>query len=578
MGIPIIMSLSSKMGPGGLASLQAGYQMVKGFGMKVANTVKELDKFGQAYKNLTGPIGEADDATKGMIDTMSLMVQRNKIAEAGLDLTAKQYRIVAVAAVKMAQATGQDATAAFERLTKSILMGSSRSLKEFGIDLEETEDQVKAQKESIEKLTAKYGETTVAVETASEALFIMKNDFDTLSATVYDEVIPSFAAGVLAFSGLHDSAGDAVKYLRDYGFEMVDVWGTTEGAIREAHIVLVKFLDSISFGQGWADYAISLAKDQEIFILEEKIRLEQRRISRAKSFGGAGGVPVIPAGTNRKKSKKGKDAQPESATEEAFVATPEEQARMDTLEMSLEGPTMLSMENDEILQNMDLRRQRNENETAMQERLNESRNLALNQELERIELLTGARRDSADSAVMGQRAIASATNLAGDAATAGIQALINGGKGFKAAIWEMVSQRLAGFASEEMILAGRDFAAAASAGASVVGLPLVPGLMASGGMHLGVASMAGAAAVGTGKRAKTLRAKDAPSKPSVGSGGMVYGGGPSGGPAKLDSGGGGPVTYNIVLRGDVADVFEVIADENETRRRAGQRGFSERTN
>ena len=41
----IVLRISSTWGPGGLASLQAGVQMVDALGRKVVETVQELDKF-----------------------------------------------------------------------------------------------------------------------------------------------------------------------------------------------------------------------------------------------------------------------------------------------------------------------------------------------------------------------------------------------------------------------------------------------------------------------------------------------------------------------------------------------------
>ena len=576
-GIPIIMSLSSSMGPGGLASLQAGVQMIGQLTSKVTESIKELDKFAQVHKHLVGPIGEADTATHGLIDTMALMVQRNKIAEAGLKLTGKQYKVVAVAAVKMAQATGQDATAAFEKLTKSILMGSSRSLKEFGIDLDETEDQVKAQKESIEKLTAKYGETTVAIETTTEALYAMENNWGTFMGLMWGKVIPANETMKGSLAGINGAMAELNTELD----QSPDAWATFTDALEGT------FLEMINLGGVFDDILDQMARIRagraklatteagieavyaELDISEERAAANRAYIASEEKRIAAGKAPAQGGGKGRKKKpKKAAGARPKSATEEAFVATPDEQARMDTLEMSLEGPTMMSMENGEILRNMDLRRQRNENETAMQERLNESRNLALNQELERIAILTGAVEDSTSRQAYGHKMVGAAANLAGDATNAGIQAIIQGSKGFKQAIWGMVSQRLSAIAVEEVILGARDIAS----GMSKLSNPFTAGLaildFAAAGKHFAVATAAGAGAVGAGARAKSLGGGG--SKPSVGSGGMVYGGGPGGGPAQLDRGGGGQVTYNIVLKDGAETMFEVISEEDERRRRSGQ--------
>ena len=576
MGIPIIMSLSSSMGPGGLASLQAGVQMIGALSRKVTGAIKDLDKFAQVHSHLAGPIGEADAATKALIDTMSLMVQRNKFHMAQMDITERTYRNIAVAATRMAQTTGVDATAAFEKLVKSITMGSSRALKEYGIDLDETEDLLKAQAEAVEKINALFDDQTIEIENTTEALYALGNNWGTFTGLMWAKAIPSNKTMFEYLTGINSAMTELNAELD----QSPDAWGTFTDALHGTFLEMINIggvfdtiLDQMAqIRAGRAKLAATEAGIEAVYadldVSEEKAAANRAYIASEEARIAAGKTPAQWAGkAKKKKPKKGGASRPASATEEAFAATPEEQARMDTLEMSLEGPTMMSMENDEILRNIDLRRQRNENETAMQERLNESRNIALNQELERIAILTGAVEDSTSRQAYGHKMVGAAANLAGDATNAGIQAIIQGGKGFKQAIWGMVSQRLSAIAVEEVILGARDIAS----GMSKLSNPFTAALasldFAAAGKHFAVATAAGAGAVGAGVRAKALGGGG--SKPSVGSGGMVYGGGPSGGPARLDRGG-GSATYNIVLRGDVADMFEVIQDEEERRRRAGQ--------
>ncbi len=184
----IIFRIGSSMGPGGFASIQAAGSMLVGLANKIEAVVAENDKFSQAYRRLTIDISEADSATKGLIDTYAMMQMANKMQQAGVKMTETDFKNAMVAATDYAKATGGDATEAAKRLTDSISKGSTRALKEMGIDLKNTEDLSLAQAEALEKLAIRADGLTIEIETATESFYVLGNNVGTFTGLLWDSL------------------------------------------------------------------------------------------------------------------------------------------------------------------------------------------------------------------------------------------------------------------------------------------------------------------------------------------------------------------------------------------------------
>ncbi len=184
----IIFRIGSALGPGGFASIQAAGQMLVGLANKIEAVVAENDKFSQAYRRLTIDISEADSATKGLIDTYAMMQMANKMQQAGVKMTETDFKNAMVAATDYAKATGGDATEAAKRLTDSISKGSTRALKEMGIDLKNTEDLALAQAEALEKLAIRADGLTIEIETATESFYVLGNNVGTFTGLLWDSL------------------------------------------------------------------------------------------------------------------------------------------------------------------------------------------------------------------------------------------------------------------------------------------------------------------------------------------------------------------------------------------------------
>jgi hypothetical protein len=182
----IIFRIGSKLGPGGFASLKAGIDMLGSMLKNVKDNIKELDQFAQAWQRANKQaVLMADTAAAGLIDTGAIIKQHNALMRSGVKLTDEQFKTIAVRTVELAQATGEDATAAFERLTKSIQTGSTRALREYGVDLKTSGTLTDRQTEAVDKLTDGFGGMTVSVENTSERLFVLKNNVGTLATILW---------------------------------------------------------------------------------------------------------------------------------------------------------------------------------------------------------------------------------------------------------------------------------------------------------------------------------------------------------------------------------------------------------
>lgn len=191
----VIFEIGTVTGPGSLTDLKSafdligsGVQTVQNLTAEVARQVKELDKFAAVYRRVQTDISGVDEVSAGLIDTLALMQDANKFTAAGMNLTREQFAAVAKAATSYAQATGITATDSMNRLTESITKGSTRALKELGIDIENSEDLLKAQAEAIEKVIQKSAGMTVEMDTNSQRVEALSNNWGTFKGLLWDSI------------------------------------------------------------------------------------------------------------------------------------------------------------------------------------------------------------------------------------------------------------------------------------------------------------------------------------------------------------------------------------------------------
>ena len=238
---------------------------------KLVNDSQALDL---AMDKNTINMGRFNAETAGLIDTLSAYQNANKLTAAGMKITEDQMAAIGKAAIKLSKDTGITATQAYENLTKSISMGSSRALKALGIDLDNTEDLVLAQAEAIDKITKGYLNYKVKIDTAKEATFAFGNSVDTIAqvhtAAVIDLMAETFGELVL-------SIDSGVESLAEFETLMVETNGqyslwllSHEGLMQQLELGVATLL-------GWEDgiRSANFAIDEQVDKMKTLATLEQ---------------------------------------------------------------------------------------------------------------------------------------------------------------------------------------------------------------------------------------------------------------------------------------------------------------
>ena len=304
----IIFSIGSKMGPGGLASLQAGVTMVMQLGKAVINAMKETDKFTQVYRNLSISVTEADQATKGLIDTTELMINANKFQQAGFTITEKQLANVAKLAANFAQKTGGDATQAMNDLTKALTTGRVSGLRKYGVDIKTTTDLQKLFSDSMEQVEDKSKDLNIQLQTVSETFFAIKNNVDTAAGnlnTMFGAM--SDGTGPLnmvnnALSKMNTELDDMLQTMDTMGAEFAGLDNIAAGVVKEVDIAIFGMLSKIpgaigeSFKKDLAFATHNVQKELERFRKDEDAQRARTggRGSLDLGIGEGGGAPVLP--------------------------------------------------------------------------------------------------------------------------------------------------------------------------------------------------------------------------------------------------------------------------------------------
>ena len=207
---------------GGKAKLQfmavAGAVLVIG---KHLNSVrKSAEEFDQTFKRLSVTQKDAvramEAATKGLIDTKVEMDSVVKVTEAGMKATPKLMSAIGRLASDMADKLGegpQGATTRVKKLTDAISKGQTRALKEYGIDLENTEDLLLAQDEAMEKVIKRAQGLTVELDTLTKQTFALNNNWDTFLGLVLGSVGTSGPLGL--FNELLSESNDIMMVSQD---------------------------------------------------------------------------------------------------------------------------------------------------------------------------------------------------------------------------------------------------------------------------------------------------------------------------------------------------------------------------
>ena len=194
-------SLSDKI-TAGVVSVRAAIDAITGLAAAAKEAAVEWEKQAAVINRFNGNIDEASRGVNGLISDFDLMVQQNKAAQAGLELTGDQFATLAVRASEWAAATGQDATEAFDRLMVSVATGEEGPLKELGISLEGLTTVQQRQERALTELTRGYEDATSEADSLAGSLLTLGTRIDNAET----EMI-----GAIEKSGLLDQALENLK-------------------------------------------------------------------------------------------------------------------------------------------------------------------------------------------------------------------------------------------------------------------------------------------------------------------------------------------------------------------------------
>jgi hypothetical protein len=305
----IIFNIGTTGADGAVSAIGKVTTSLVQMGKVIFNEVKEAERFSQVLKRVEVDMSTFGQETQGLIDTLESFKGANTLTNAGLKATSDEINTVGKAAIELARSIDGDATQAFAKLTNDIAKGSSRGLKQLGIDMEDlVEDSAtleEKQRAALDAIMSKYGELSIELETAEERAFRLSNAIGTLK--------PQLVGA--AFKGFQQWAGDTfdtvgkltknIEFFSDAMFKtnglMGDFLTTTEGA-NFAFEHLVNTVGSIT---GFEKF------DNNLDVLNRKLSettVKLMAVSRAgnvfkRVFGEAIGAPADTTGRAGGKGK-----------------------------------------------------------------------------------------------------------------------------------------------------------------------------------------------------------------------------------------------------------------------------------
>jgi hypothetical protein len=213
----VILRIGSALGPGGLSSLKAGWDMLSGMIRTATDLTDKFDKMRVAMERVDmGMVNYADDASKGQVSTESLIKQLNMLNQSApkLKITQEQFGIMSARAAEFAEATGQDATAVFERMTNGIARAESEALKPFGIKLKENTDLLKTQRQAVDAFTKGFEGFEYTLKSNGQRINKLSNNWGTFVQALYNATGELPGVGT-AIDAINDSLSETVKALTE---------------------------------------------------------------------------------------------------------------------------------------------------------------------------------------------------------------------------------------------------------------------------------------------------------------------------------------------------------------------------
>lgn len=598
----IIMRIGTQMGPGGLASLKAGSDMVLGLSRVLVNIISTLDKYNDMLTGVDmGMINYARSASAGKIATFDLIAGFRSLKEAGITPTSEELKILSVRAADFADKTGRQANEVFNQMTSSISRGTSRAVKEFGVNVKDTGSLVGNQSAIMKAMTKDMENLTTEADDLSDA-FMSFGDTLTMIATKawgyatkgggFNPIIQGISALDRALQGNSNAWTDWATSF-DTIFTGVQLkWATLMGNAED----MMMLTDRLKKGGrvAFLQARIQQEEDELARMYEARATKQERatRVGEKKKSGGAK-QSFTTEGEDVDALRRLGDSDYQAAVQEYaqltgmdfqslddIIAAEKEYARIKGSGSGVElGDTSFWSDRmsaqqqrdfggaaesvDQKLANMQaIEDQKAADFAAWLERWR-AEQARQDDQLSFAEDWRAVWENSLNSVTAGTMTAQAAHDLLRGTWNATIDAAITGKKTFAQAVRTMVAeiglavakeagwQALMNAAFAVYSLAKRDYSAAAEYGAAAL-------------MFGALATTAGVAARAMQPKGKAEGSVASPSR-SAAQYGTTY---PAGGMSQQDK-----VQVNVYLEGEAQGVFRIVKTENESRARSGQSSF-----
>jgi hypothetical protein len=306
----ILMSLTVMGGNTAKLQFAAVAAAIVMVGVKLNAVRKDAEKFALQWNALSREQKEAaramDEAGKGLVDTGQALKSTQTLIQAQIkptrELTAAIGRLATNEGLKLGK-TYDEINADVAKLTDAIAKGQTRALKQYGIDLDNTEDLLLAQAEATEKVIARAEGLTVEITNVDQAMDAAGNNLDTFIGLLWASVA-STSGATEALDNLNTTFGVYNNMLMDSPDIAIDFIFSLDSIKMGLDILTDGFLGTTGAAEDYAK-ALKIAALQA-----EKLRIEEEKRAQWQepeltSRGRGGQAPGKKYGPGGKKGSGG---------------------------------------------------------------------------------------------------------------------------------------------------------------------------------------------------------------------------------------------------------------------------------
>lgn len=291
----------------GMAVVEKAFNAVASAASTVNQAIRDQGQFFSAVKDESAlaAVQIGMSVTDGMIKPMAIAKAQNVLMRGDLKLTQDEFNAVAKAAVELGRATGEDVNTVFDRLSKSVLKGSTEAVSEYGISVKNTGTIQEKQKAILGELVSRYGGLTIAVGDAAEAqdkaanqsqlqMLQTAKQLDGLSQTLtkFKDFYKNefLAGGIDALFGTTLARGNQIERLFENlgkqarSLELDSVAQATKTLQAQQNLELgIMLHKQEEIAERAKQY--TQARDKELATLRRSVEIDKQRLSMANELG-----------------------------------------------------------------------------------------------------------------------------------------------------------------------------------------------------------------------------------------------------------------------------------------------------